>query len=124
MRTTAKAALSVLTALALAATTGGPSAFADRPSDVVTAEDQAHAALARQAGVEGMVLLENHDASLPLPSSGTVALFGVGAHKTVKGGTGSGDVNNRYTVSVRQGFEAAGYTVTTSKAYWDPMSAG
>ncbi|MDR1295697.1 MAG: glycoside hydrolase family 3 C-terminal domain-containing protein, partial [Bifidobacteriaceae bacterium] len=124
MRTHAKAALCVLTALALAATMGGPGAFANRATDVPTATDQAHAALARQAGVEGMVLLENHGSSLPLPASGPVALFGVGAHKTVKGGTGSGDVNNRYTISVRQGFEAAGYTVTTSAAYWDAMSTG
>ena len=40
---------------------------------------------------------------------------------TVKGGTGSGDVNNRSTVTVRQGLENAGYTVTTTPAYWNAM---
>ncbi len=83
----------------------------------------AHAAVSRQAATEGMVLFEN-DGALPMPAGGTVALFGVGAHRTVKGGTGSGDVNSRYTVSVRQGFESAGFTVTTSAAYWDAMVAG
>ncbi len=82
-----------------------------------------NAALSKAAATQGMVLLENHDHALPMPKSGTVAVFGVGAYKTVKGGTGSGDVNNRYTITVRQGLENAGYTVTTSGAYWDAMTA-
>ncbi len=81
-----------------------------------------NAQLSRQAATEGMVLLENHDNALPMAKSGNVAVFGVGAYKTVKGGTGSGDVNNRYTVTARQGLESAGYTVTTSPAYWSAMT--
>ena len=83
----------------------------------------ANAAMSKKAATEGMVLLENQDHALPMATSGNVALFGVGAYKTVKGGTGSGDVNNRYTITVRQGFENAGYTVTTSDAYWDAMTS-
>ncbi len=83
----------------------------------------ANAQLSKEAATQGMVLLENHDKALPMPKSGTVAVFGVGAYKTVKGGTGSGAVNNRYTVTVRQGLESAGYTVTTSAAYWDAMTS-
>lgn len=83
----------------------------------------AHAAMSRQAATEGMVLFENEGA-LPMRASGNVALFGSGAYATVKGGTGSGDVNTRYTVNVRQGFESAGFTVTTSSAYWDALVAG
>jgi Beta-glucosidase-related glycosidases len=83
----------------------------------------ANAQLSKEAATQGMVLLENHDNALPMPKSGTVAVFGVGAYKTVKGGTGSGAVNNRYTVTVRQGLENAGYTVTTSAAYWDAMTS-
>ena len=79
-----------------------------------------NAAFAKQAALEGMVLLDNNGA-LPMPASGTVALFGVGAYATVKGGTGSGDVNNRYSVSVREGFENYGYDVTTSDEYYDAM---
>ena len=82
----------------------------------------ANAALSKQAATEGMVLLENRDRALPMRRSGNVAVFGVGAYKTVKGGTGSGDVNNRYTITVRQGLENAGYSVTTSDAYWDAMT--
>jgi hypothetical protein len=82
----------------------------------------AHAALSRQAATEGMVLLEN-DRTLPMPASGNVAVFGVGAYATVKGGTGSGDVNSRYTITVRQALEEAGYSVTTGNEYWNAMIA-
>ncbi|MFJ9041592.1 glycoside hydrolase family 3 protein [Streptomyces sp. NPDC102406] len=84
--------------------------------------EQTNAALSRHAAEQGMVLLENHDGALPLAASGTVALFGVGAYRTVKGGTGSGYVNNRYTVDARQGLERAGYRVTTGDAYWSAMT--
>lgn len=46
-----------------------------------------------------------------MASSGNVALFGGGAVNTVKGGTGSGDVNQRYVVSVWDGLKNAGYNV-------------
>jgi hypothetical protein len=88
-----------------------------------SAREIANAAVSRHAATEGMVLFEN-DGALPMPASGNVAVFGVGAYKTVKGGTGSGDVNSRYTINVRQGFESAGFTVTTSSAYWDAVVAG
>ena len=48
-----------------------------------------------------------------MASSGNVALFGGGAVNTVKGGTGSGDVNQRYVVSVWDGLKNAGYNVTS-----------
>ncbi|WP_017934303.1 glycoside hydrolase family 3 N-terminal domain-containing protein [Nocardioides sp. Iso805N] len=85
--------------------------------------EKADAALSQQAATEGMVLLENHDNALPMATSGNVALFGVGAYVTVKGGTGSGAVNNRSNVTVRQGLEAAGYNITTSPAYWNAMTS-
>ena len=84
--------------------------------------ETANAALSRQAAANGMVLLENHDNALPMARSGNVAVFGPGAYKTAKGGTGSGDVNNRYTISVRQGLVKAGYRITTSSAYWTAMT--
>lgn len=58
-----------------------------------------------------MVLLENNGA-LPIKPV-KVALYGSGARKTCKGGTGSGDVNNRDNINVEQGLEACGFTVTT-----------
>ncbi|WP_213815455.1 glycoside hydrolase family 3 N-terminal domain-containing protein [Glaciihabitans sp. dw_435] len=83
----------------------------------------ANGQLSKSAATQGMVLLENHNTALPMSKSGKVALFGVGSYKTVKGGTGSGDVNNRYTVSVREGLTNAGYAITTSPAYYDAMVA-
>ena len=48
----------------------------------------------------GMVLLEN-DGILPLKSiPKKIALYGSGARRTVKGGTGSGDVNSRQVITV------------------------
>ena len=88
-----------------------------------SALEVANAALSQRAATEGMVLLENRDNALPMASSGNVAVFGVGAYVTVKGGTGSGAVNNRSNVTVRQGLEGAGYKVTTSSAYWDAMKS-
>lgn len=81
-----------------------------------------HAALSRSAAADGMVLLENGEGALPLERRSPIALFGVGAYATVKGGTGSGDVNSSPTVSVRAGLEAAGHPITTSPAYWDAMT--
>ena len=50
---------------------------------------------------------------LPLPGPGDVALYGSGARYTVKGGTGSGEVNSRFFTTVEQGLEQAGFRVTT-----------
>lgn len=69
---------------------------------------------ARKIAADGMVLLEN-DGALPLKKGGRIALFGNGARRTVKGGTGSGDVNSRSVVSVEQGLENAGYEVLTKQ---------
>lgn len=67
----------------------------------------------RKIASQGMVLLEN-DGVLPLPgSTKKVALYGNGARRTVKGGTGSGDVNSRFVINIEQGLEEAGLTVTT-----------
>lgn len=74
----------------------------------------AHARLARRAAAEGMVLLKN-EGILPLNPSMPLALFGGGAVRTVKGGIGSGDVNNRESVSIYQGLKSAGATVTSGR---------
>jgi len=67
----------------------------------------------RKLAAECMVLLEN-DGTLPLKTTnGNIALFGNGARNTIKGGTGSGDVNSRTVINIEQGLEAAGFTVTT-----------
>ena len=72
-----------------------------------------HRKVARRAAAEGIVLLKNEDNLLPLKAGSTVALYGAGAGRTIKGGTGSGDVNERENVSVFQGIKNAGFQVTT-----------
>lgn len=62
---------------------------------------------ARKIAAQGMVLLQN-GGTLPLQNEkGNIALFGNGARLTVKGGTGSGDVNSRFVVNVESGLEEA-----------------
>ena len=72
-----------------------------------------HRKLARRAAAEGIVLLKNKEGILPLKAGSTVALYGAGAGKTIKGGTGSGDVNEREKVSICQGMKNAGFQITT-----------
>lgn len=69
--------------------------------------------VARTAAAEGIVLLKNENNILPLPKGTAVALYGAGATHTLKGGTGSGDVNSRGTVSILEGLTNAGYRIVT-----------
>ena len=67
--------------------------------------------IAYEAACEGMVLLKN-DGTLPLKTK-KVALYGPGASMTIKGGTGSGEVNERHSVTVLEGLQNRGFEVTT-----------
>ncbi len=81
------------------------------PASAATADptrEAAHAAVARRAGAESMVLLKNDSKVLPLAKNAKVALFGKGAVNTIYGGTGSGAVNNQYNISILAGFRDNG----------------
>lgn len=67
--------------------------------------------VAYRAACEGMVLLKN-DGALPFKTK-KVALYGSGASMTIKGGTGSGEVNERHSVTILEGMEDRGYEITT-----------
>ena len=77
-----------------------------------SAREQAHARLARRAAAAGIVLLKN-TGILPLDPAAPIALLGAGAGRTVKGGIGSGDVNNRANVTIYQGLREAGAKITS-----------
>ena len=59
--------------------------------------------VAYRAACESIVMLEN-DGALPLTNR-KIALLGNGASRTIKGGTGSGEVNERHSISVLEGLE-------------------
>lgn len=79
-----------------------------------TRQEIRNRALARRAAAEGFVLLKNANGALPLQSK-RIALYGMGARKTVKGGLGSGSVEERYSVNIEQGLQNAGYEITTRR---------
>ena len=71
--------------------------------------------LSEKAAEEGIVLLKNDKKILPLNISTKIGLYGAGAGKTVKGGTGSGDVNNRSNISIYQGLKENGIQIVSEK---------
>ena len=75
--------------------------FASKTAEIEERE-VINAQISRKLAGECMVLLEN-DGALPIHTK-KVALFGNGARATIKGGTGSGDVNTRNNVNIEQGF--------------------
>ena len=89
--------------------------FTGTVSNAVTERETRHRLLARKASAEGFVLLKNNHQILPIAKGSQIGLYGSGAVMTIKGGTGSGDVNERDYVTIRQGLENAGYRLTSEK---------
>ena len=73
---------------------------------------KAHAAVTRTSAAEGMVLMKNEQA-LPFKSNiKNVALYGCTSYDFIAGGTGSGNVNHAYVVSLLDGLKNGGYNVS------------
>lgn len=85
-------------------------------SKEISARERRNRRLAYESAVEGIVLLENKGI-LPV-EPGTIALFGAGAQYTIKGGSGSGEVNVRHVVTAEEGLEKAGFTIATKDWIW------
>ena len=86
--------------------------FSGTKDPAVSKRELTNREIARKAAAEGIVLMKN-EGILPLRKGSKIALFGSGAGRTIKGGTGSGDVNEREVVSVYQGMVNAGFEVTS-----------
>lgn len=81
------------------------------PNGAESARELENRRIAYEAACEGMVLLKNEGA-LPLKTK-RVALYGPGATKTIKGGTGSGEVNERHAVTILEGMQERGFEIAT-----------
>ena len=63
---------------------------------------------------ECTVLLKSNG-DFPLPEAGKLALYGNGARHTIKGGTGSGEVNSRFSINVERGLKKCGFEITSTE---------
>lgn len=71
-----------------------------------------NAEVTRQAAAEGVVLLKNNNNVLPFTSKSVpLAVFGVTSYDFISGGTGSGDVNEAYSVSLIDGLTNSGFSI-------------
>ncbi len=69
-----------------------------------------HAQVSRKVASEGMILLKN-EATLPMNTVKKVALFGNFSYDLIAGGTGSGDVNKSYMISLDKGLVNANFVI-------------
>ena len=77
-----------------------------------TPDLKANAIVTRNAATEGIVLLKNQKNVLPINNKvKKVALFGRTSYDFIAGGSGSGNVNHAYVVSLLDGLGNAGFTV-------------
>ncbi len=79
--------------------------------NTITEREERNYNLAYEIAIESMVLLEN-DGLLPLKDK-NIALYGIGARNTCFGGSGSGEVNTRFKISIYEGLKNSGFNILT-----------
>lgn len=72
---------------------------------------KAHAKVCKKVADEGVVLLKNKSAALPMSKNNEIALFGVTSYDFIAGGTGSGNVNRPYVVDLMSGLSNVGFSL-------------
>lgn len=77
------------------------------------AHEEKHYNIIRKLAPECMVLLKSNG-DFPLKEPQKVDLYGNGARRTIKGGTGSGDVNVRHFSTIEEGLINAGFKIGTT----------
>lgn len=82
-------------------------------SGEVSEREKRNLEVAYRAACECMVLLKN-EGVLPLKTQ-KVAMYGAGVTRTIKGGTGSGEVNERHSVTILEGMENRGFEIATKQ---------
>lgn len=82
-------------------------------SDEMSQREKENSAVAYQAACEGIVLLKN-DGALPFRTK-KAAFYGAGVSRTIKGGTGSGEVNERRSVTILEGLEDRGFEIASRR---------
>ena len=65
-------------------------------------------------GAECTVLLKSN-AAFPLEGPASIDAFGSGIRYTIKGGTGSGEVNSKVTYTIEEGLEREGFVITSKE---------
>ena len=88
-----------------------------KTSDEITLLEKENKELSKEIASEAIVLLKN-DGILPLKDK-KIALYGIGASNTVKGGIGSGEVNERESVSIYQGLKNEGFQILNENMIQD-----
>lgn len=77
---------------------------------------KAHAEVTHRVACEGMVLLKNDKQTLPISKNTSIALYGNAGYEILVGGSGSGNVNRKYKVSLREGLNNAGFALVDDLA--------
>lgn len=72
---------------------------------------KAHAAMARKAAEESIVLLRNEDSTLPLNGNEKIALYGMNSVDFVGIGTGSGEVYTEHVANMQEALTEAGFAL-------------